>query len=351
MSPNLSQPFLAAAPAAARAALTAFRDLEPRLWALVADGRTAWPMLRLEPTAFAAFIGRRIVPITDGDEGERALDDVEEAFTALRAADLYLACACASGDGSAVAVFESRYIGEVDVALSRMRLSAANLQEVRQLVRQRLFVPAAAAQLAAAAEVAAGPPGAATAAAVSGKISEYSGRGDLRRWVRTVALRTCLNLLRKGKGEVLVGDEQVLANMAQTGDDPELAYMKQRYRGEFKQAFLTALGALSARDQSLLRYHHADGLNIDEIGAIYRVHRVTAYRWLEKAREALVAGIQQTLRERLRLDQGEFDSILRLIRSQLHLSLVRHLGATDSDAEDDVVELDPSEVEAVDDDA
>jgi RNA polymerase sigma-70 factor (ECF subfamily) len=184
---------------------------------------------------------------------------------------------------------------------------------------------------------------------VSGKISEYSGRGDLRRWVRTVALRTCLNLLRKGKAEVLVGDEQVLANMAQSGDDPELAYMKQRYRGEFKQAFLTALAALSARDQSLLRYHHADGLNIDEIGAIYRVHRVTAYRWLEKAREALVDGIQKTLRERLRLDQSEFDSILRLIRSQLHLSLVRHLGVQHDD--DDVVELDPSEVETVDDDS
>jgi transposase len=39
-----------------------------------------------------------------------------------------------------------------------------------------------------------------------------------------------------------------------------------------------------------LRYHHVDGLNIDEIGAIYRVHRVTAFRWLEKAKEQLVRG-------------------------------------------------------------
>jgi RNA polymerase sigma-70 factor (ECF subfamily) len=140
----------------------------------------------------------------------------------------------------------------------------------------------------------------------------------------------------------------VLANLAVAGDDPELAYMKQRYRGDFKQAFLDTLAALSPRDQTLLRYHHVDSLNIDEIGAIYRVHRVTAYRWLEKAREALVIGIQQRLKERLRLNQGELDSVLRLIRSQLHLSLVRHLGDGGS-GEEEIVELDAADVEALDD--
>ncbi len=69
-----------------------------------------------------------------------------------------------------------------------------------------------------------------------------------------------------------------------------------------------------------------DGLNIDEIGAIYRVHRVTAYRWLEKARDALVKHTQKLLAAQLKVEKREFDSIMRLIRSQLHLSLVRHLG-------------------------
>jgi RNA polymerase sigma-70 factor (ECF subfamily) len=241
-----------------------------------------------------------------------------------------------------VALFETRYMNEVVIALSRMRLSASQVDEVKQLVRQRLFVAAPGAE--------ASGPGQSGQSGQSGKISEYSGRGDLRRWVRTVALRTCLNLLRKGKAEVLVGDEQVLANLAVAGDDPELAYMKQRYRGDFKQAFVDALASLAARDQTLLRYHHVDSLNIDEIGAIYRVHRVTAYRWLEKAREALVIGIQQRLKERLRLNQGELDSVLRLIRSQLHLSLVRHLGDGGS-GDEEIVELDAADVEPLDDDS
>src|SRR6185295_8532110 len=119
----------------------------------------------------------------------------------------------------------------------------------------------------------------------AGKISEYAGRGDLRRWVRAVAVRTCLNDLRKGKHEILTDDDQLIAQHAMPGDDPEIEYMKRTYAGQFKAAFSEALGTLGAREQTLLRYHHVDGLNIDEIGAIYRIHRVTAFRWLEKAKE------------------------------------------------------------------
>jgi len=97
----------------------------------------------------------------------------------------------------------------------------------------------------------------------------------------------------------------------------------------------------------LLRYHHVDGLNIDEIGAIYRVHRVTAFRWLEKAKEKLVEATLARMRTRLNVSARELDSVLRLIRSQVHLSLVRHLGGPADRVEDDVLELDESELEEV----
>ena len=123
--------------------------------------------------------------------------------------------------------------------------------------------------------------------------------------------------------------------------------MKRTYSSEFKAAFGEALGGLGAREQTLLRYHHVDGLNIDEIGAIYRVHRVTAFRWLEKAKELLVKSTLEKLRARLKLDPGELDSVLRMIRSQIHLSLVRHLGGPSDSVADDAIELDPSEIEEV----
>jgi RNA polymerase sigma-70 factor (ECF subfamily) len=171
----------------------------------------------------------------------------------------------------------------------------------------------------------------------TGKIVEYGGRGDLRRWVRSVAVRTCLNELRRNKREVL-SDDQMLAQNAVAGDDPQMQYMKQTYAGEFKQAFGVALAGLGAREQTLLRYHHVDGLNIDEIGAIYRVHRVTAFRWLEKAKEQLVKVTLEQLRARLKVTPGELDSVLRMIQSQVHLSLIRNLGGPSDRIENDALE-------------
>jgi RNA polymerase sigma-70 factor (ECF subfamily) len=312
---------VAAAPVSLRAALGQLPDLEQRLTTLVLEGRAAWPQLALDPAALMAFVARQLP--NDGDED---LSQVGELLEGLRPADLYLACACACGDTSAINAFDRGYMSEVDHALARMRIDGSRLADVKQLVRQRLFV---------------GPGGG------SGKISEYAGRGDLRRWVRSVAVRTCLNDLRKGKREVVADDETLIARQAIPVDDPEVAYMKRTYAAEFRAAFSEALASADAREQTLLRYHHVDGLNIDEIGAIYRVHRVTAFRWLEKAKEHLVRATLDDLRARLRLSPRELDSVLRMIRSQVNLSLVRHLGGPRDRVENDAEEIDASELEEV----
>ena len=314
--PSLVRPFVDAAPKDVRAGLEAVPDLARRLWNLVAEGRAAWPDLALEPRVLVTFVAARLE--ADGDP--------QEAIDGLRAADLYLACACASGLREAIETFDRHYMKEVDIALARMRVGPQRTADVKQLVRQRLFV---------------GGDGA------SGKIGEYAGRGDLRRWVRSVAVRTCLNDLRKGKREIITDDDHLIAQQAMPGDDPEIAYMKRTYAHEFKQAFAESLGGLAAREQTLLRYHHVDGLNIDEIGAIYRVHRVTAFRWLEKAKEQLVEKTLETLRSRLRITSRELDSVLRMIRSQIHLSLVRHLGGPEDKVESDAMEIDPDEIEEI----
>jgi RNA polymerase sigma-70 factor, ECF subfamily len=317
---SLVRPFLDAAPAAVRPVLEGVPDLDRRLWTLVAEGRAAWPDIALAAKDLVEFVARQVT----SELADAALDG-------LRPADLYLACACARQVPGAVAAFDREYMKEVDIALARMRIGGARLADVKQLVRQRLFVGG-------------GTAGAPTSA---GKIAEYGGRGDLRRWVRSVAVRTCLNDLRKGKREVLVDDDHLIAQHAIAADDPEVEYMKRTYADEFKAAFAAALGQLGPREQTLLRYHHVDGLNIDEIGAIYRVHRVTAFRWLEKAKEQLVKSTLDTLRARLKLPAAELDSVLRMIRSQIHLSLVRHLGGPKDSVADDAIELDPSEIEEV----
>lgn len=318
---SLVRPFLDAAPAAMRPVLEAIADLDRRLWAIVAEGRAAWPDFALDARNVVEFVAR-----------QATVELADAALDGLRPADLYLACACARQIPGAIAAFDRDYMREVDVALTRMRIGPPRLHDVKQLVRQRLFVGG----------------GTTGHPAGPGKISEYGGRGDLRRWVRSVAVRTCLNELRKGRREILVDDEQLIAQHAIAPDDPEIEYMKRTYAHEFRAAFGEALAQLGAREQTLLRYHHVDGLNIDEIGAIYRIHRVTAFRWIEKAKELLARSTLEILRGRLQLPANELDSVLRMIRSQIHLSLVRHLGGPSDSVADDAIELDPSELEEVD---
>ncbi len=290
--PSLADRFLAGAPEGLREGLSSIGDLDGRLDAMVRNASNQWPEVSVAPEEFVSYVAARLDPTQEAVAG----------LETIHGEDLYLACACTRGDPRAVATFDRRFMGEVDMALARMRMSAATVDEIKQLVRQRLFVAAA------------GPP----------RIAEYSGRSGLRRWVRSVAVRTGLNFLRQGRREILVEDDRVLDGVAAT-EDPEIAYMKEKYRREFREAFLAALAGLQPRQQGLLRYHYVDGLNIDEIGTIYRVHRVTAYRWLEKAREDLVRTTGELLQAKLRVGDTEFDSILRMIRSQLHVSLRRYL--------------------------
>jgi hypothetical protein len=64
--------------------------------------------------------------------------------------------------------------------------------------------------------------------------------------VRSVGVRTCLNELRRAKREILIDDEQLIAQHAIAADDPEVEYMKRAYVHEFRAAFgisLTPIGS------------------------------------------------------------------------------------------------------------
>src|SRR5206468_1798121 len=78
------------------------------------------------------------------------------------------------------------------------------------------------------------------------------------------------------------------------------------------------------RDRTLLRYQLIDRLTIDEIGTIFKVHRATAARWLSKIRDDLVDRTRSMMADSLGVDTEEAASIVRLVQSQLDVSVVRH---------------------------
>jgi RNA polymerase sigma-70 factor (ECF subfamily) len=287
--------------ARARTVTPEARDAIARLLDLrLREAETRWPRVRVDDSRFAAAIA----PLLPDDA------DVPAALTRLHAVDLLLAGACLAGDSAALASFDAEAIEPIDRVLGHMRLPSATVDEVKQLVRTKLLVPDG---------------------QRAPRLGEYSGRGDLRSWVGVIATREALSLLRRGaKTPVPVEDVLVAAASPITG--PELAFLKEHYRGEFRTAFVEALGELEPRDRNVLRHHYVHGLTIDEIGTMYGIHRSNAARRIAKAREQLLTGTRRRLVLGLKVDRREFESIMRLIESRIDVSIQRMLGPDESHA-------------------
>jgi RNA polymerase sigma-70 factor (ECF subfamily) len=269
-----------------------------RLAAAVAQARAAFPAIALADEAFVRHLAAR------ADAAKRPLD----ALAVLRTDDLFLAAACAAGDHEAILRFELEHVRWAERGLTKRGISADAIEEAKQNVRERLLV------------------GSETA-----KILDYDGRGDLRQWVRVVLLREAILLSKREKREKReTPDTFDFLSLPDRADDPEIAYFKRRYRAEYKEAFTAALLGLSARERALLRQQYILGLNVDEIGTMYQVHRATAARWVQGARETLLSNARLELAHRLGLARAEIEAIVRMIDSQLEVSLGRILAVSTS---------------------
>ena len=230
--------------------------------------------------------------------------ELVHAVTALRAADLLLAHAAGKGDPQAIAEVEKKHLrGIAGQRLRGQRFSSDEVAEVEQSLRELLFVAR---------------PG------ESPKIAQYTGRGDLGAWVSISATRAALKARKKTSREVSVDESGILARHV-TPRDLELDFVKEAYRPAFKEAFHEALATLEDKERLLLKQHVVDGLSIDALGEIYGVHRATAARWIAKIREDLLARTREAFSARAKVGRAEFESLLRLARSQLDVSLRRVL--------------------------
>jgi RNA polymerase sigma-70 factor (ECF subfamily) len=257
-------------------------DLEPRLRAIMDEGAAAWPQVRLAPAVFAAHLARHAPGAAE--------------LAALRAGDLYLACACARGEPHAIAAFEKHYLSKVESALAR----GTPVDDVLQSLRESMLVARGKR-----------PPG----------IADYSGRGSLAGWLRVAAVRAAQRL-RKGEARAAASADEAAQGILV---HPELDFLKAHHRAAFEAAFRAALVALPPRDRSLLRLHYVESLSVEAVGALHGVHRATATRWLAMSRQLLVDDLRRRLAESLRLSRHEVDSLVKLLRSSLEVSIRRAL--------------------------
>jgi RNA polymerase sigma-70 factor (ECF subfamily) len=139
-------------------------------------------------------------------------------------------------------------------------------------------------------------------------------------WTSAVAGRQGLALIRRQKPHQELDDDVLGAT-----DDPHLAALRDRHRREFKAAFQGAVTDLAPRDRAVLRALLVDDRGIGEIAAVFGIHRVTASRWIARIRGTLLSGTRDRLRLALSLDERDLDNVLRLVDSQLDVSLYRLL--------------------------
>jgi RNA polymerase sigma-70 factor (ECF subfamily) len=113
--------------------------------------------------------------------------------------------------------------------------------------------------------------------------------------------------------------------MPDTTSDPELTFLKDRYRQEFRLAFHAVLEALSPEERSLLKLHYLDGLTMDQIAKLCCMHKSNVSRALARARARILEDTRRCLATKLKLETSEVDSVLGFVRSRLDVSIRRFL--------------------------
>lgn len=218
--------------------------------------------------------------------------------------DVYLAIAAAAGDEAAAKACDEIAAREVAFAARRLRATDTQAADVQSDVRRLLF---------------------SSEDTRGAAITTFTGRGDLRGYLRVVAARALSRRIQRDRREVELGDE--LPDAFGPALDPDVVMLREHYRADVDAAFRSALTALSSRSRAVLRYHLLDGWSIDQIGERYGVHRSSAARWVTAAHAELGAGIRSTLAARLNIPESQVDSIVALVTSRVEASIERLLGA------------------------
>jgi RNA polymerase sigma-70 factor, ECF subfamily len=285
--------------------------MEQALGDAFALGQRTWPNIRLDLATLVAH-------------GVRVLGEAPEWDWSRFGAELYLCCACAHCDPEAMRVLEAETLPQVVKAISRIDSDSEFIEEALQTLRDKLLVGA------------------------KPKIADYAARGPLVAWLSVAAARVALDAIRSRNARKL-HHADLPDRLAQADSSPLNDIVTSRYRDSFQRALKHAISALPARERNLLRLQLVGRCSIDQLGRMYLVHRATAARWLESARNRVFESVRQQMKIEHRLSDGEFDSIARGVRSQLDLSITATIsGLSDSVSSSETPTPDPDQDYAAD---
>lgn len=227
--------------------------------------------------------------------------------TVDHAEDLAFAGACMRGDAAAQARLEATVRELSHECAGKLRLSAAERDEVAQRMMVRLLGGAAAATLA-----------------------SYEGRGPLPAWLRVCVAREALMLRRSEVRHQAV--ELDLSTAIEPLFDPELRLLEAEGRTAVKAAFQAAFERMRPGDKVLLAYHFVDGLSMREVGRLVGIDVSNVSRRMQRIRTDLLAETRRALATTRGLGETTIDDVVAMLDSQLDLSVARMLRAARASA-------------------
>lgn len=248
------------------------------------DACNTWPAIELSRERFASHA--------------RDADASEDGLRAWPG-DFLLACAAGDGNARALRVIDERYIARLPRRIRRLGSAADAIPDILQLVRARLF---------------SGP---------APRIRAYNATAPLEQWIKVIAIRTAIDVHRQEPRTII--DGAIADAFGYTESDAGTALMKREHKRELEGAIARLFVKLSPRDRTVLRLHVLQGMSVEKIAKAYCVHRVTVARWIWNAGEIVLDGLRRHFAEQLGIVPTEFDSLARLMRSQLSLDLGRLL--------------------------
>jgi RNA polymerase sigma-70 factor len=189
-----------------------------------------------------------------------------------RRAELDLCRACEAGDADALERFDRELIHPLDFG-----------SEVKQLTREKLFV--------------------------TNRLREFTGKGSLARWVKSVALRLSLDVSR-ARREDAVGDGMLEAVLPPVSS-PEPAVLQHESREALRSAVQKALESLESRDGLFLRQYYLDGLTLTAIGKLHGLVPSTVMRALNRSTDELRREVRKLLARDHHLGEASIDSLVR----------------------------------------
>lgn len=263
----------------------------------------ARPEVGARPEAFVKFIAERMPPT---DEPGSVLDS-------LQVEELALCFACLAGSQPALVELERSFAAAAASALGKLGMNAEAREDAMQRALEKLLT---------------GGPDA------TPKLAQYSGQGSLGGWLRVVVVRTALNAQRNERRMKPRDDDVLASRLAEDADDPEIEIIKDRYRATLAEAVSVAFRQLTSEQRNLLRLYVIDGLTLAELGRMQGVDASTISRWLGKIRANLLDQARSYLLQQYSMRPSECESLMRVVRSGLHLTIERLLETESPDTVD-----------------